>query len=122
MENVEFEFYKGRTYIRDFSITGWTPKIDKMYFTIKENVTDKNYVIQKTLNDDITCTDEGIDENGEVYREFNLLINATDTDYLEINKKYVFDVAIVSNGIKRTVMTGTLKLKGTATHTHNERR
>ena len=58
MENVEFEFYKGRTYIRDFTIRGWTPHIDEMYFTVKENVTDKNYVLQKSLENDITCTNE----------------------------------------------------------------
>ena len=64
----------------------------------------------------------GIDSEGEVFREFNLLINATDTDSLDINKNYVFDVAIISKGLKQTVMTGTLRLKGTATHTHNEKR
>ena len=33
-------------------------EIDEMYFTVKENVTDKNYVLQKSLENDMTCTDE----------------------------------------------------------------
>ena len=120
MEGVKFEFYKGRTYIRDFTIKGWTPEINQVYFTIKENVTDKNYKLQKTLDDDIVCTKK-YEENGMQCREYNLKINATDTDNLDINKNYVFDIAIISGNVKQTITTGILRLLGTATHTHNEK-
>ena len=120
MENIVFEFYKGRTYTRDLKIT-WNRDIEQIYFTIKEDVQDKNYIMQKTLNDDIKLVDKEIDDEGRKSCVYNILIHARDTDELEINKKYVFDIAVISNGIKQTVVTGYLKLKGTATATNNER-
>lgn len=121
MEGIKFEFYKGRTYIRDFEIQGWTPEIDEVYFTVKESVTNKSYILQKTLGDGILCTKEYTDVNGKVCREYNLEINATDTDDLDIDKNYVFDIAIVSANMKQTAATGIFRLKGTSTHTYNEK-
>lgn len=121
MENVVFEFYKGRTYTRDLKITGWNKEIDQVYFTIKDDVQDKKYIMQKTLNNGIRLVEKDIDERGRKYCVYNILINATDTDMFEINKKYVFDIAIISGEIKQTVVTGYLRLKGTATATINER-
>ena len=46
MENVLFEFYRGDTYSRDFTIEGYTSPIDKVFFTVKENVEDKKPVLQ----------------------------------------------------------------------------
>ena len=120
-EEIKFEFYKGRTYIRFFSIENWTPSIDKMYFTVKENVNNKNYIMQKNFDNGIECTDIYTTEEGKKGREYSLTLNATDTDRLEINKNYVFDIAIISKDIKQTATTGILRLLGTATHTHNEK-
>ena len=121
MEDVLFEFYKGRTYTRDFEISGWSREIDQMYFTLKSAVDDKIYELQKTLGNGITLIEKGTNEAGEPYHLFNLNIDATDTDELQINKNYIFDIAIISGNIKETAMTGTLRLKGTATATNNEK-
>lgn len=120
MENVMFEFYIGRTYTRDIKIT-WNRDIEQIYFTIKEDVQDKKYIMQKTLSKDIELADKDVDDEGRKYFVYNIFIHATDTDMLEINKKYVFDIVVVSGEIKQTIVTGYLKLKGTATATNNER-
>lgn len=120
MENIIFEFYKGRTYTRDFTITGWSRQINQIYFTVKSAIDDKVYTIQKKIGKGITLVDEGQREDGNVFHVYNILIEAMDTDALQINKKYIFDIAIVSDNIKQTVLTGVLRLKGTATATNNE--
>lgn len=119
MTDILFEFYRGDTYTRDFTITGWSLPISNIYFTVKENVNNKNACLQKTLNNGITIVDEK--ENSHT---FNLNIDCTDTDSLKANTNYVFDIEIHSKVgeklIKRTITTGILKLKASATKTCNE--
>lgn len=123
MANKEkMEFYRGRTYSRDFTIIGWSKEIDQLYFTVKSNVEDKDYILQKSLNDGITLVDKTTDDDGNVLSAtYNLLIDATDTDDLDINKNFEFDIAIISGNIKETAITGTIKLNGTSTMTQNEK-
>lgn len=116
----KFEFYKGRTYTRDFTITGYTDKVDKMFFTACENIKNKNACLQKSLNDGITIVDSGIDEEGNVFTTYNLLIDAHDTEHMKIDFEYGFDITIISGPKKVQVMTGTLILNGTHTKTCNE--
>lgn len=121
MDNVKFEFYKGRTYTRDFTITGYNDLVDEIYFTTCENVNNKNYCLRKTLTGGgITVVDSGTDEEGNNYTTYNLLIEATDTDHMKIDYEYGFDIAIISGTKKTEVITGTLQLKGTYTKTCNE--
>lgn len=120
MNNVKFEFYRGRTYTRDFTITGFTQPIDEVFFTCCENVNNKDYCLRKSLNNGITIVDTGTDEDGNSYTTFNLLINATDTDHMKANKEYGFDIALISGANKIQVITGTLTLDGTYTKTCNE--
>ena len=120
MEGVLFEFYRGDTYSRDFVITGYRLPISKVYFTVKENVEDKKASLQKTLNNGITLVEESEDT-----KAYNLLINSTDTDDMKADYNYVFDIEIHSPGtdnkpIKKTIITGTLKLKASSTMTFNE--
>lgn len=119
MENVILEFYKGDTYTRDLTISGFYMPISKMFFTVKEKISDKNIVLQKTLKNGISVVDEA-DESVT----YNLLINATDTDKMKTDYDYVFDIEIHSPGvkedIKKTIITGTLRLKASATDTRNE--
>lgn len=120
LTDVLFEFFRGDTYSRDFTLTGWSFPIDKVYFTVKEKVTDKNAILQKTLNNGITLMEETEDS-----KTFNLSICCTDTDEMKINFEYVFDIEIHStqeNGdvIKRTIITGTLNLLPSSTRTCNE--
>lgn len=120
MENVLFEFYRGDTYSRDFSIEGWNEEISKIYFTVKEKVENKRAVLQKTLSDGITLVE---DENG--VKTYNLTICSTDTDKMKADYEYVFDIEMHSPGvnntvIKKTIITGTLKLIASSTKTCNE--
>ena len=120
IENVLFEFRKGDTYSRDFTITDYELEISKVFFTVKNKSSDKRYVLQKKLNDGITIVS---DEEG--VKTYNILINATDTDDMKVDYDYFFDVEIVSPGtgtdeIKQTLMVGTLRLKEVATQTVNE--
>lgn len=119
MKEETFEFYRGTTYSRDFTLTGWSLFIEKMYFTVKENINDKNPVLQKKLGDGITLVS---DEDG--VKTFNILIDATDTDNMKTDFDYVFDIKIVSPGeeeeIKDVVLTGVLRLTGSATAVYNE--
>ena len=121
MDKVKFEFYKGRTYTRDFTITGYNDSIDEIYFTTCEDVNNKNYCLRKTLTcGGITVVDSGTDEEGNNYTTYNLLIEATDTDHMKIDYEYGFDIAIISGTKKTEVIIGILQLKGTYTKTCNE--
>ena len=120
MDNVRFEFYRGRTYTRDFTIVGYDEKIDEIYFTTCENPNNKRYCIRKTLNNGITVVDEGINEDGEKFTTYNLLIEATDTDHMKADFEYGFDIALISGNKKLQVITGILMLDGTYTKTCNE--
>lgn len=122
MVGVVFEFYRGDTYSRDFTIVGYTSPIDKVYFTVKENVEDKKPVLQKTLGNGIALVDEDEETNSRTY---NLTICCVDTDNLKADYDYTFDIEIHSPGtadmpIKKTIITGTLKVKASATKTCNE--
>lgn len=120
MENVLFEFYRGDTYQRDVTVEGWRFPISKAFFTVKEDIEKKNFVLQKTLNNGITLVS---DENS--IQTLNLMICCTDTDHMKIDTDYVFDVEIHSNGLngevlKKTIVTGIVRLKGSATKSCNE--
>ena len=119
MEDILFEFYRGDTYTRDFTVKGWSFPVSNVYFTVKEKLDNKKACLQKTLNNGITLVEE--DEEG---RTFNLKICCTDTDCLKVDTDYVFDIEIHSKGeeetIKKTIATGILRLKASATRTCNE--
>lgn len=120
MENVLFEFYRGDTYQRDFTISGWSLPISKIFFTVKEKAENKKYELQKTLNNGIVLADKT--EDMETY---NLTICCTDTEHMKTDFDYEFDIEIHSNGvagdvIKRTIVTGILRLKSSSTKACNE--
>lgn len=115
MENVIFSFYRGDTYTRNIVIKGLGRKITKIYFTAKKDVANKNACLQKKLNDGITIVEEN--EDGVT---INILINATDTDCLDVNKDYAFDIEIHCGDFKKTIVTGALRLKPSSTRTCNE--
>lgn len=115
MNDVKFEFYRGDTYERQITITGWNKKIDSMYFTLKQKDTDKNPILQKKIGDGIVKLES--DEEKETYL---LTINATDTDDFKSDTDYVFDIEIISSNIKKTIVKGTLTLMSDITKTINE--
>ena len=120
IEDAKFVFRKGDTYSRDFTITDYEFDIDKVFFTIKNNSSDKRPVLQKRLNDGITLVS---DEDG--VKTYNILINATDTDNMKVDYDYFFDIELLTtiaggSDIKQTPILGTLTLKEIATDTANE--
>lgn len=104
MEKVNFNFVKGDTYSRGFTIEGFKHSINQVYFTVKEKSTNKNYVIQKILT-------RGIEVDSEIPNRYVLTIEADDTSNLKTNYNYVYDIQIVGDSIKRTIIGGYLKLK-----------
>lgn len=85
---------------------------DNIYFTVKESFFRDEFLFQKKLSD------------GTITKENNnywFTILPEDTNNLQQNKKYVFDIEIVSEAyeIKQTY-TGKLELTNEATHQRNE--
>lgn len=118
VENVLFQFFVGDTYSRDFTIYNYPEKISQIYFTVKESDKDKRFKIQKKLNSGITLVEE---EDG--MEKYNILINPQDTDGLKVGRNYTCDVKIVTNAnpqLKKTIITGILKLKDHTTKVYNE--
>ena len=119
MENILFEFYRGDTYTRDFIVKGWSLPVSNVYFTAKEKIDNKKACLQKTLNNGITLVEET--EEGHV---FNLNIGCNDTEHLKVDTNYVFDIEIHAQVgeevVKKTIVTGTLRLKASATRSCNE--
>lgn len=103
MEKINFNFVKGDTYSRGFTIEGFDFAIDQIYFTVKEKSTNKNYVIQKTLT-------KGIELDPNTPNRYVLTIDADDTNNMKTNFNYVFDIQIVVESVKKTIIGGYLKL------------
>lgn len=117
---TEFNFTRGNTYSRDFTINDYTQNIDDVYFTVKAPKSDKKPVISKKLGRGIAIVEET--ENSKT---FNLTIDSKDTDYLKANSPYYFDFKIVTftnaEPIKKTIITGTMMLDEDVTRVFNER-
>lgn len=104
MVKINISFIKGDTFTQGFTISNFNLEIDKIYFTVKEKTTDKNYVLQKRLG-------EGIESDPEVENRYTLNIDADDTNNMRTNFNYVFDIEIVSGNYKKTVIGGYLRLE-----------
>lgn len=108
MEKINFNFIKGDTYSRGFKIENFEQTIEQVYFTVKEKSSDKNHVLQKTLNN-------GIKLDPNVSNRYILTIDADDTNDLKVNFNYVFDIQIVTAAmedmtVKKTIVGGNLRL------------
>lgn len=86
-----------------------TQKPDKMYLTIKENAFQKKALIQKTLEDGIRFEDD------TYYVDFV----PKDTDELSFGN-YVYDIEVITEGIKKTIKKGEFIIDSEVTHKENE--
>lgn len=109
-----FEFYRGDTYTRNFSLL-WSKKITDVFFTVKKTSDDKKSLIHKRLGDGINLMD--ITDDGNVYL---LTIEAEDTENMAVNTDYYFDIEVLSNNIKQTPIIGVLTLKEDYTRRKDE--
>ena len=120
MLETEFNFTRGNTYSRNFTINDYSKKIDEVYFNVKASKTDNKPVISKKLGRGIAIVEET--ENSKT---FNLTIDSKDTDYLKSDSPYYFDFKIVTlsdaEPIKTTIITGTMTLEEDVTRVFNER-
>lgn len=109
IDNAIIEFVKGDTYSRDFTINGYEEDINSVLFTVKNNESDKRYLLQKSLDNGITLVS---DEDG--VKTYNILINANDTDDFKVGYDYYFAIKIFTdelvNDIETTIIKGTLTL------------
>ena len=83
---------------------------DEMYFTVKNNYNEEDYLIQKRLGESITYNEE------DNYYYFT--IEPEDTDGLEYSS-YVYDIEIVKDGKVKTILKGKLKIKQEVTFASN---
>lgn len=120
---MNWEFYIGDTYERNFAILKYTSDIDQMYFSVKKSDEDKSVILQKTLEDGITIVDDSV-VDGVRRREYQLWIDANDTEDLKVDTEYPFDIEIITEkddtNIKRTILKGTVVLTAATTRKWNE--
>ena len=118
MEPKEFdiEFVRGDTCPITFSIVdGDNNELDSIenaniYFTVKNNYNEDNFIFQKTYNGG-TITKEG--------NKYSLVILPTDTELLDYGD-YVYDICIVSQDFKSTIVRGKIRLTNESTFAINE--
>lgn len=109
-----FEFYRGDTYSRNIVLENVRVPIDELYFTIRSN--DKAKVlVQKKLKKGL----EIVSIEGDVYRIL-LTVEATDTDNMQADFEYFYDLELISGRKKRTILEGTVVLATDYTRTRNE--
>ena len=82
---------------------------NRIYFTVKNKVTDTDYIFQKTI-DDIT-----IDELGWNH----IVIEPEDTDNLDFDN-YVYDIEVITDDYKQTIAQGYLMIGKEVTYKGNE--
>ena len=112
----KIEFARGDSYERGIGVREkgeQTPLIadwDDIYFTVKSNFKNKNYVLQKRLSDG-TIQDDG---NGH----YTLFIRPEDTNDLQFGD-YDCDFEFKKDELTKT-FTGALTLTKEVTHSYNE--
>lgn len=123
MDGLIFSFYIGDTYEKTIVVSKYQDEIDEMYFTIKNNDSDKNYLLQKTLNNGLTIVEDKTEEGVRI-RTYDLFIDANDTEGFKVGKEYPFDVEIVTDKeetkLKRTILKGVVVLNDATTRRWNE--
>ena len=110
-QEATYEFYRGDTYVRHFRIN---EEVDQVYFTVKNDSSEKHPIIKKKIGDGIYLVDKG--EDGYLY---SLTITSNDTDKLSIGD-YNFDFEIVKGNIRLTPMVGTISLSEDYTRKRDE--
>lgn len=104
MEKINLSFNKGDTFSKGFTIENFPLNITQIYFTIKEKPSDRNFVLQKTL-------ENGIEIDTEKENRYVLTLEADDTNDFKANSQYVYDIELVSDSYKKTIVAGYLTLE-----------
>lgn len=114
MVKTNLNFVRGDTYSRGITLENLTLEIRDIYFTVKEKSSDRNYVLQKRLK-------RGIVKDPDNSNRYVLVIDADDTSSMKTNYNYVFDIEIITDAMKKTIVGGNLRLEDwDITHKLNE--
>lgn len=108
MSKFNLDLIRGDTLAFGFEVEGIT-EVDAAYFSVKNTVTDTEYVIQKSLNNGITKEDDGV---------YSVRVAPSDTHDLEVGA-YYYDLQIEKNGDVFTVLHGKLKVEADITREVN---
>ena len=98
-------YFRGRTLSFGFVIDGLTADLSTAFFSVKKNVEDEEYVLQKTLGDGIEKFDD---------KTYKVRVAPEDTENVDPGC-YVYDLTIGVGNDVYTLMAGVLKLTATAT-------
>lgn len=110
MKNI-FSMVRGDTQSFELEIkeNDTTVTVDSIYFTVKNDTNTDEVLFQKKLNDGITLTDN----------IYNIIIDPSDTDELDYGR-YAYDIEIIKNSVKKTILVGILEISEEVTFTSNE--
>ena len=97
--------------LKDSSGSTYQTTPDEIYFTVKKNANDHDFLFQKKLSD-------GTISLVETWK-YQFSINPEDTDNLNFGS-YDFDIEVVKDGEVKKTFCGTLTLAKEVTHHYNE--
>ena len=96
--------------LKNSSGTAYSTVPDEIYFTVKKNANDHDYLFQKRLDSGIVMIETG---------KYQLVIMPTDTDGLAFGT-YDCDFEIIKEGEIKKTFVGTLVIAKEVTHHYNE--
>lgn len=109
----DISYVRGNSYALTMTIQGLKDlEINKIYLTVKVDSSQDEPVLQKSLGN-------GIESLEEEYK-YNILIDSSDTENLEVNCPYYYDITIVVGSLKKTVVKGSFTLEPNYTKASNE--
>ncbi len=97
------EYTKGDTYALKLTFKNITQDLTSAFFTVKENQDDTTPLIEKTINAGITKLDENFYKKELIYK---LQLQATDSQDLEADHIYLYDLKIAVGNVIKTVIKG----------------
>ena len=113
---LEIVMARGDRTTRSFRLTKsgnpYTDSLDEIYFSVKKSGKDKKLLFQKRF------TDAEIQYIGNGRYQFTIL--PEDTNNLEFDKEYDFDIELVKEDEIKKTFTGILKLTTEVTHAADE--
>ncbi len=109
----DISYVRGDSYALKMTIQGLEDlEISKVYLTVKENSKQEEPIFQKSL-------DNGIEPAEEEYK-YNILFEPSDTEDMEVDCPYYYDIKIVVGSLKKTIVKGTFTLEPNYTKASNE--
>ena len=88
---MEIKFFRGDDHLVRFRFTKYKGPIEKMYFTVKDNL--RNVILTKYLDNGITKEDDW----------YVITFIPSDTDNLPFWDELTYDIQIIVNGKKHTI-------------------